>query len=379
MKNTCFYLIAVAMFIFQGCDASSENNAHLASVFSDGDRPDDFAEAAEHATPAVVHINAYGEGGGERHPLEELFGDPEGGPEQQQQPPGQGPGQQDQDPNLLGSGSGVIISEEGHIVTSLHIIAEAESIQVTLNDKRVYDATVEGTDPLTDLALIKIEEQDLPILEFADSDELQVGEWVIAVGNPFNLTSTVTAGIVSAKGRNLNILEGNGNRSIESFIQTDAAVNPGNSGGALVNTNGDLVGINAAIASPTGAFAGYSFAVPGNMVRKVVDDIMEYGEVRRGLLGVMIQDLNAQLADERDIENLNGVYVHEVNPGSAADDAGLQDGDIIVSLEDSEVNSPAEVQEIIGMKRPDEEVTVEYRRDGETRSTTARLQGGTDS
>lgn len=260
-----------------------------------------------------------------------------------------------------GSGSGVIISDNGYIVTNNHVIKNADKIEVTLNDKRTYKAQLIGTDPSTDLAVLKIDEKNLPFIIFGNSDEIKVGEWVLAVGNPFNLYSTVTAGIISAKGRNIHVIENNpesGNFPIESFIQTDAAVNPGNSGGALVNINGELIGINTAIASNNGAYQGYAFAIPVNVVKKVVSDIIEYGTVQRAYIGISIRDIDAEFAKGNNISTLNGVYVHDVLPGGAADDAGIQSGDIITKVNDKEVNKISEFQEQLSKYRPGDKIKI---------------------
>lgn len=260
-----------------------------------------------------------------------------------------------------GSGSGVIISDNGYIVTNNHVIKNADKIEVTLNDKRTYKAQLIGTDPSTDLAVLKIDEKNLPFIIFGNSDEIKVGEWVLAVGNPFNLYSTVTAGIISAKGRNIHVIENNpesGNFPIESFIQTDAAVNPGNSGGALVNINGELIGINTAIASNNGAYQGYAFAIPVNVVKKVVSDIIEYGTVQRAYIGISIRDIDAEFAKGNNISTLNGVYVHDVLPGGAADDAGIQSGDIITKVNDKEINKISEFQEQLSKYRPGDKIKI---------------------
>ncbi len=275
------------------------------------------------------------------------------------------------------AGSGVIISKDGYIVTNYHVIEQAEQIQVTLNDKRVFDATVVGSDPNTDIAVLKIEDKnDFPYMSWGNSDNVKIGEWVLAVGNPFNLTSTVTAGIVSAKARNINIIAGNGSGvgAVESFIQTDAAVNPGNSGGALVNTAGQLVGINTAIASQTGSFAGYSFAVPSLLVKKVVNDLIEYGMVQRGYLGVNIQDVNADLAKEHDLDEISGVYVLGVIKDGAAEAADLEEGDVITAIDTIAVGSVAELQEQVNRHRPGEKITVTYKRNGNVEKTVATLK-----
>jgi len=263
-----------------------------------------------------------------------------------------------------GAGSGVIISSKGYIVTNNHVIENASEIQVVLNDNSKYDATVIGTDPSTDIAVIKIEGDNFPAMALGNSDELEIGEWVLAVGNPFNLTSTVTAGIVSAKARNINLLNNDSNKNIvpiESFIQTDAAVNPGNSGGALVNTRGELVGINTAIASQTGSYTGYSFAVPVNLVQKVMKDLIDYGIVQRGYLGVQITDITQEIQTKNNLPNLKGVYVVGVVEGGSADKAGLKEGDVILRIGAKEVNSSAALQEEIGKMRPGDKVIVGLR------------------
>jgi serine protease Do len=271
-----------------------------------------------------------------------------------------------------GYGSGVIISADGYIVTNNHVIEGADEISVTLNDRRNYQAKVIGTDPSTDIALIKIEEKGLSFITFGNSDELKVGEWVLAVGNPLNLTSTVTAGIVSAKGRSIGILGGNNraqrdksysNLSIESFIQTDAAVNPGNSGGALVNTRGELVGINTAIISSSNAFSGYSFAVPVSIVKKVVTDIKEYGSVQRAILGIDISDITPELSKEKKIDVTEGVYIHAVGERSGALDAGVKEGDIVIAVDGEKVTRAAELQEKISRYRPGDKVRLTVLRD----------------
>jgi len=282
---------------------------------------------------------------------------------------------------LQGAGSGVIISPDGYIVTNNHVVQDASKIEIVLNDKRSYEGTIVGTDPSTDLAVVKVKETNLPFLGYGNSDDLQIGEWVLAVGNPFNLTSTVTAGIVSAKARNINILGTPDGTSIESFIQTDAAVNRGNSGGALVNTRGELVGINAAIASGNGFYAGYSFAVPVNIVKKVVADLIDYREVQRAFLGVSIREMDSKFAEEQGIKELRGVYVSEVNEGSAAKDAGIERGDIITSVNSITVNSTSELLEQVSRYRPGEKVTVGVSRDGaeKTFKVTLRNRDGNTS
>jgi len=281
---------------------------------------------------------------------------------------------------IYGFGSGVIISNKGYIVTNNHVIADSDEVVVVLSNKQEYIATVMGTDPTTDLALLKVEAEGLSSLKFGDSDELQLGEWVLAIGNPYNLTSTVTAGIVSAKARNINIMRSQ-EFSIESFIQTDAAVNPGNSGGALINTRGELVGINAAIASRTGAFTGYSFAIPVSIVEKVVEDLIEYGAVQRAILGVNIADVTAELAQNKNIEKIEGVYVLGVRAEGAARQAGIRENDIIISIDDTRVNSSAELQELVSKYRPGQEVKVIVKRDGKLKQfdlVLRNLEGSTE-
>lgn len=282
-----------------------------------------------------------------------------------------------------GSGSGVIISDDGFIVTNNHVIDGADKISVSLNDNRSYEATVVGADPGTDLAILKITpESNLPAIPFGDSESLQVGEWVLAVGNPFDLTSTVTAGIVSAKARNINILRGDMQRDIfpvESFIQTDAAVNPGNSGGALVNAAGELVGINTAIASKTGSYSGYSFAVPTSIVRKVSEDLIAYGRVQRGFLGVRVGDMNQTIAEELGLSTLEGVYVSDLTEVGGAEDAGMQPGDVILEVEGVEVNSVPELQERVSKYRPGETVELLCIRDGQLKNLYVELRDATGS
>ncbi|NOX46366.1 MAG: Do family serine endopeptidase [Chlorobi bacterium] len=312
----------------------------------------DFVEAADLSVHAVVHIKAEWSQRTQTYDnFFDLFNDFFGNPHQKyyyNQP-------------VIATGSGVIISDDGYIVTNNHVVQEAEKLEVTLNDNRSFEAKIIGTDPSTDLALIKIESSGLPSLEYGDSDNLRVGEWVLAVGNPFNLTSTVTAGIVSAKARNINIL---GARSaIESFIQTDAVVNRGNSGGALVNTDGDLVGINAAIASNTGSYTGYSFAIPVNIVKKVIGDFMEYGEVQRAYLGITFREVDSKFAEDYDLDEANGVYIAEILEGSGARKAGLEAGDVIVKIDNTKINSKSSLLETIGTKRPGDIVKVFVVRD----------------
>ncbi len=280
------------------------------------------------------------------------------------------------------SGSGVIVSQDGYIITNNHVVAEAEQISVILNDRRRFAAKLIGNDASSDLAVIKIEAEGLEAISFGNSDSLRLGEWVLAVGNPFNLTSTVTAGIVSAKARNINIW-GNkmSNAPIESFIQTDAAVNPGNSGGALVNLKGELVGINTAIASSTGSFTGYSFAIPSNIVRKVTDDLIRYGVTQKAYLGVHFAEMDSRLAETKGLKSVRGIYIGEVIEGGGAHKAGLRLGDIITKIDSKAVNSNSELNEILSQHSPGDVVRVEVERDGEminAEVTLLNAMGNTD-
>lgn len=347
----------------------------LASLTSAAAEGTDFTVAAESAVHAVVHIKAttnVSASSGERYidPFEYFFGFG-----------GRGGFQRPEAQPRVGAGSGVIISTDGYIITNNHVIDGADELEVTLNDNRKYMAKVIGADPTTDIALIKIDEKDLPTIPFGDSDKLKVGEWVLAIGNPFNLTSTVTAGIVSAKSRG-NIGTNRGDRSkIESFIQTDAAVNPGNSGGALVNTKGELVGINTAIYSETGNFAGYSFAVPISIAGKVVSDLKQYGVVQRAVLGVMITD--TQYVPEKDKERvkaLEGAYVGDFAERSSAKEAGIEKGDVIIAVNGTKVKSASALQEQISKYRPGDKVEVKVDRNGTEKTFSVELtnaQGST--
>ncbi|MGB1040935.1 MAG: Do family serine endopeptidase, partial [Flavobacteriales bacterium] len=282
-----------------------------------------------------------------------------------------------------GSGSGVIISGDGYIVTNNHVVKNTDEIKVVLNDNREYSAKIIGTDPATDMAVIKIEETKLKPIQIGNSDKVKVGEWVLAVGNPFNLTSTVTAGIVSAKGRSINIMQRNADGKnifpIESFIQTDAAVNPGNSGGALVNAKGELVGINTAIASQTGSYSGYSFAVPVNIMKKVTADMMKYGVVQRAFIGVGIQEMTQEIADKLKISNTEGVFVNGLSEDGAAKAAGIKEGDVIVRINEVKIKKVPQLQEQIGNYNPGDKVTVTVIRDDKEKNikVTLRNQEGT--
>lgn len=325
----------------------------LRTSFMTNDEGESFVDAAEKTVNTVVHIrteiiskgNSYYDFFGEL--IEQLYGG------------------QMQVPNSVsvGYGSGVVISPDGYIVTNNHVVEGASKIEVTFNDKHKRTATIIGNDPSTDLALIKVEAHDLEYLTFADSDKVRVGEWVLAVGNPFNLTSTVTAGIVSAKARNINIL-GDGS-TIESFIQTDAAINPGNSGGALVNMDGNLVGVNAAIASRTGSYEGYSFAIPSNIVKKVVEDFLQYGALQRAYIGISIAEITEELAETKGIEVTSGVYVIDVHENGGAKSAGIKKDDIILSINNITVNSNAQLIGVVGQYRPGDKVKVKLQRNGD--------------
>lgn len=335
--------------------------------------PLDFTEIAAKVTPAVVHIRSTAEATAASRnrpestdPFQFFFG-----PDAQRP---RGPSQS--------SGSGVIINGEGYIVTNNHVVQGADVVDVTLSDNRTFKAEVVGTDPDTDLALVKIGQKGLPYLALVNSDQAKVGEWVLAVGNPFNLNSTVTAGIISAKGRNINIINSaerslSGTTAIESFIQTDAAINPGNSGGALVNMTGGLVGINTAIASPTGSYSGYGFAIPSNIVSKIVEDLLTYGTVQRGWLGVQVGSVNSDLVREEDLSVNEGAYVSgfgDMEEKSAARLAGIQKGDVIVKLDQTPIKSSTALIEYIGRKRPGDKVTVLVNRKGAEKLLTVTLK-----
>lgn len=311
----------------------------------------DFTDAADKAVHSVVHVKnvSYRT---VSNPIMEYFYGYRGGQQQEQ----------------VGTGSGVIISEDGYIVTNNHVVKDAQDIEITLNNKKSYKAKLIGTDSKMDIALLKID-ADVPLSysTFADSDNVKVGEWVLAVGNPYNLTSTVTAGIVSAKARNLDT------NGIQSFIQTDAAVNPGNSGGALVNTRGELVGINTMISSMTGSYVGYSFAVPSNITRKIIEDIMEFGNVQRGMLGVEGAELNATMSKEFGVNQTEGFYVNKVTKNSGAEKAGLESGDIIVKLDNQNITSFADLNSYINTKRPNDKVQVSFLRDEKLMTTSVTL------
>jgi Do/DeqQ family serine protease len=317
--------------------------------------PNNFVDAAARAMPSVVNITAITEhiprSERERR-YYQFFGSP--------------------DPSRA-TGSGVIISEKGYIVTNNHVIKDATEVEVTLNDNRKFEAKVMGRDPSTDLAVLKIDGKQLPAIDLANSDNARIGEWVLAIGNPFELTSTVTAGIISAKGRDISILKDD-QFSIESFIQTDAAVNPGNSGGALVNTNGALIGINTAIYAPTGTYAGYSFAVPINLVKKVMQDLIDFGEVQRAFLGILIQNMNSDMAEDLGLNITEGVYISELLDGGAAKDSDLQEGDVITKVNGFKTSSVPKLQEQIGSKNPGDSIIVTVNRNGREKDVTVKLK-----
>jgi len=347
----------------------------------------DFVEAAAAVSPAVVHIKTsyQGKSSGQSSPFDmfdEFFGG--GGRRQQQRAP------------RAASGSGVILTPDGYIVTNNHVVENADKIEVILSDRRKVSAKVIGKDPNADLALIKVEASNLPVVKMGNSDNVQIGEWVLAVGFPLDLQTTVTAGIVSAKARSIGILATQpsqedyetyqrtgklprGNESIESYIQTDAAINPGNSGGALVNANGELIGINAAIASQTGMNVGYGFAIPVNLAKKILDDFRKYGEVRRGFIGVSFQPLDADQAEKLDVKDISGLYVSEVLPNSGAAAAGLQKGDIIKKVEGIEIYDSPDLQEKIGRLSPGDKVQLTYLRNGQLKNVNVTLKAGAAS
>ncbi|MCI5056518.1 MAG: trypsin-like peptidase domain-containing protein [Flavobacteriales bacterium] len=315
----------------------------------------DFTSAAESSLDAVVHVKTTilrtTPGHYYWNPLQDFFFGPRS--------------YQPRTEAQISTGSGVIVASDGYIVTNNHVIRDAERIEVTLNNKTTFKAELVGSDPSSDLALLKINGQDFPYIVYGNSDQLKIGEWVLAVGNPYNLTSTVTAGIVSAKGRDIDIVKNdyrNGLPALESFIQTDAAVNPGNSGGALVSSNGELIGINTAIKSNTGSFTGYSFAIPVNIVKKVVDDLLVYGEVQRAFLGISLHNINEELASDLNLNDLNGIYVHDVNEGGAAEKSGIQKGDVILQVGNKNIKDVPDFNEQMAKFRPGDRVNVVVKR-----------------
>ncbi|TDB68904.1 Do family serine endopeptidase [Arundinibacter roseus] len=366
-------------------EAPAETLARFTSTGAPTGMPGDFTYAAEATTPTVVHIRSsmMRQASASNAQIPEFFRDFFGDSFERQRGP----------QRAEASGSGVIISSEGYIVTNNHVVEGAEELEVTLSNKRKLKAKVVGTDPSTDIAVIKVEESKLPSIIFGNSDAVKVGEWVVAVGNPFDLESTVTAGIISAKGRGLGIISneykkkygnsGNyeGDSPLESFIQTDAVVNPGNSGGALVNLKGELIGINTAIASPTGSFAGYAFAVPASIVKKVSGDLIKFGNVQRGYLGIVLDDLDSRKAEEYGVKVNEGVYVSKFAPNSAGEAAGVKQGDVIVKVDGRTINSVPELQQSIGLHRPGDKVMVTVNRDGKEKDLSITLrnrEGGSD-
>ena len=322
----------------------------------------DFTYAAESAVDAVVYVKVVSTQTMQQAPssiLDFFFGFPQQGAPQQRE--------------KVGSGSGVIIRQDGYIVTNNHVIEGATKIEVTLNNNQTYQATLVGTDPATDIALLKIEAEGLPVIPFGDSDKLRLGEWVIAIGSPYDLRSTITAGIVSAKGRSMPNYTGE--FKIESFIQTDAAVNPGNSGGALVDKAGNLVGINTAIISQTGSYTGYSFAVPVNIVKKIVFDLMDYGRVQRAVLGITMQEIDDKIAEELKLSSRKGVYIVEVSKSGAADAAGLKPGDVLIAIDSIAITNAASVQEIVSRFSPGDEAEITVIREGKEKKFEVKFKG----
>jgi Do/DeqQ family serine protease len=352
-------ILAISFFSFNNADNIKAAKTEKVTVSSSQQRID-LRAAAKHSVQAVVHVKTthYGRNNDNITLFDFIFG--EGGGHSMGARP------------VMGSGSGVIISEDGYIVTNNHVIDKTDRIEVILNDKRSFKAKLVGADPTTDLALLKIEAKGLKTLSYGDSNAVNLGEWVLAVGNPFNLNSTVTAGIISAKARSLGI---NGSKmSIESFLQTDAAVNPGNSGGALVNSVGELIGINTAISSMTGSYVGYSFAIPSNIVRKVVDDLKEYGEVQRAFIGVFPREIDSEFAKSMDIDKIRGVWVAQVAEGGAAANSGIKAGDIIIDIDKIKINSVPELMEQVGRHNPGDKISVKVDRDGKEKLFVLELQ-----
>ncbi len=345
-----------------------QNSDNQPSFVSDVNKlyvPDNFTKSAESTVNSVVHVtnimqnSSYGRN---NQSLDFFWG--------RSQSRNQRP--------MVGSGSGVIITKDGYIVTNNHVIDKAQKLEVTLNNQKTYQAKLIGADPKTDIALIKIDADDLPYITLSNSDNLKLGEWVLAVGNPFNLTSTVTAGIVSAIGRDIHLL---GKSGIESFIQTDAVVNPGNSGGALVNTEGDLIGINTAISTHTGSFEGYSFAVPSNIVKKVVEDLIEYGQVQRAFLGINIQELNSVASEKLGVDQTEGIYIAGLSDFGLASDSGLEKGDVIYKLDNKKIKTFADLRGYLASKRPGDIVAVFVTREDDYKSFEVKLtnsQGTTE-
>lgn len=378
-KYSKYFVVAMSTLAFAFSTGTLiKVNATPAAAAAVPAQPVDLTYAAEKSLPSVVHILSTKNSKVqtvevENDPFSDFFSDPFGffG-----NPQGNGGKQRRsvRTPKQQGSGSGVIISADGYIVTNNHVVADADELTVTLNDNKEYSARIIGTDKASDLALIKIDGKNLPAITIANSDDIKVGEWVLAVGNPFNLTNTVTAGIVSAKARSLY------QNGVESFIQTDAAINPGNSGGALVNTRGELIGINAMLYSQTGSFSGYGFAIPTSIMDKVVADLKQYGTVQRALIGIRGQDVKNYVdakkdkGEDIDLGTMEGIYVAKVTEESAAEEAGMKEGDVITAIDGKPVNKKAELQEVLAKKRPGDKVTVTYLRDKKKATKTVTLK-----
>lgn len=378
-KYSKYFVVAMSTLAFAFSTGTLiKMNATPAAAAAVPAQPVDLTYAAEKSLPSVVHILSTKNSKVqtvevENDPFSDFFSDPFGffG-----NPQGNGGKQRRsvRTPKQQGSGSGVIISADGYIVTNNHVVADADELTVTLNDNKEYSARIIGTDKASDLALIKIDGKNLPAITIANSDDIKVGEWVLAVGNPFNLTNTVTAGIVSAKARSLY------QNGVESFIQTDAAINPGNSGGALVNTRGELIGINAMLYSQTGSFSGYGFAIPTSIMNKVVADLKQYGTVQRALIGIQGQDVKNYVdakkdkGEDIDLGTMEGIYVAKVTEESAAEEAGMKEGDVITAIDGKPVNKMAELQEVLAKKRPGDKVTVTYLRDKKKATKTVTLK-----
>ncbi len=349
MKTKSYFLFVLAVNLIFLKPLSAQNNAP------------NFVTAAENTINSVVHIKTIML---EKSNVYSYFYDGRGNLYRQGQRP----------KYYVATGSGVILTKDGYITTNNHVVAGAHEIFVTLNDKRTFKAEIVGRDPATDLAVIKIDANNLQFINFGNSDALRIGEWVLAVGNPFNLTSTVTAGIISAKARDIHLVGPNHSSAIDSYIQTDAAVNPGNSGGALVNSKGDLIGINAAIASNTGSYTGYSFAIPSNIVKKVVGDLILYKKVKRAVLGVQISELDEKVANYLQMKKIEGVFIVKVIPYSTAWKAGLKDQDVILQIADKKVNSRSELVEKLAQYQPGNTVVLKILRDQQIRDITVKLQ-----
>lgn len=378
-KYSKYFVVAMSTLAFAFSTGTLiKVNATPAAAAAVPAQPVDLTYAAEKSLPSVVHILSTKNSKVqtvevENDPFSDFFSDPFGffG-----NPQGNGGKQRRsvRTPKQQGSGSGVIISADGYIVTNNHVVADADELTVTLNDNKEYSARIIGTDKASDLALIKIDGKNLPAITIANSDDIKVGEWVLAMGNPFNLTNTVTAGIVSAKARSLY------QNGVESFIQTDAAINPGNSGGALVNTRGELIGINAMLYSQTGSFSGYGFAIPTSIMNKVVADLKQYGTVQRALIGIQGQDVKNYVdakkdkGEDIDLGTMEGIYVAKVTEESAAEEAGMKEGDVITAIDGKPVNKMAELQEVLAKKRPGDKVTVTYLRDKKKATKTVTLK-----